>query len=66
MINYGKAEPRTDAKRLTFSQFCMAAMNESILINVEKLDRAFDLFDIVSRYLVFSYRSRTATSLLRS
>jgi len=30
----------------------MAAMNESILINVEKLERAFDLFDIVSAYLI--------------
>ena len=33
---------------ITYSQFCMAAINENVLINKEKVERAFNLFDEVS------------------
>ena len=33
---------------ITYSQFCMAAINENVLINSQKIERAFNLFDEVS------------------
>ena len=48
MINFGKEQTDKNAEKLTYSQFCMAAMNETVHINEEKMERAFDLFDIVS------------------
>jgi hypothetical protein len=33
---------------ISYSKFCMAAINENVLINKEKVERAFNLFDEVS------------------
>jgi hypothetical protein len=50
-LNCGR--PPRDSKagpEISYSQFCMAAINETVLINTEKVERAFHLFDSV-RYL---------------
>lgn len=58
MINYGRADSDKNATDLSFSQFCMAAMNETVLVNTDKVERAFNLFDIVSQplqsYILFN------------
>lgn len=38
---------RRDKSKITYSQFCMAAINENVLVNKEKSRRAFNLFDTV-------------------
>ena len=44
MINLGR-ENAKEAKNISYSQFCMAAINENVLINKDKITRAFNLFD---------------------
>ena len=34
-------------EEISYSQFCMAAMNQTVLINKDKVHRAFKLFDYV-------------------
>ena len=48
MINFGSVDSEKNADYISYGQFCMCAMNETVLINEEKVDRAFDLFDAVS------------------
>lgn len=36
-----------DAGTVKYSQFCMAAINENVLINKDKIERLFNLFDFV-------------------
>lgn len=48
-LNCRHLDPEHDEElTITYSQFCMAAINENVLINKEKIDRAFNLFDEVS------------------
>lgn len=41
-------------KSINYSQFCMAAINENVLVNKDKSKRLFHLFDFVTRFILTS------------
>lgn len=45
MGNFRAQETPNGQEQISYSQFCMAAMNSTVLINEEKVYRAFNLFD---------------------
>jgi calcium-dependent protein kinase len=45
MVNLGCKDRERLDDYIGYSRFCMAAMNYTVLINKEKLDRAYRLFD---------------------